>query len=71
MDIDECITAYSELTRTIFDVKSSWLPFNLKLQVGSRFDSTKLESAIKSIITTYSASESDLFNDKVERRCKV
>lgn len=68
MDIDECILAYSELMRTIFDNKLSWLP---KLQTGSQFDSAKLESAIKRVITSHGASETALFNDKDQWTCGV
>lgn len=71
MDVDECITEYSELTKTIFETKSSWLPVSWKFQTGSRFDSVKLESAIAKVIKGHSASESDLFNNQVDRGCKV
>jgi hypothetical protein len=71
MDVDECISAYSELMRTVFETQSSWLPFNWGFQIKSHFDSAKLESAIKRVITSCSASDSDLFNNKAERGCKV
>lgn len=70
MDIDKCIMAYSELMRTIFDNESSSLPFSWRFQIRSQFDSVKLKDAIKKVITSH-LSESDLFNDKVERGCRV
>lgn len=71
MDIDECITEYSNLMRTVFEEKSSRFPISWKLQTGSQFDSAKLRSAITRVIISRGASESDLFNDKVERGCRV
>lgn len=37
----------------------------------SRFDSKKLESAIQEVITSHGASPTDLFNDQVDRGCRV
>lgn len=71
MDIDECIMAYSELMRTVFDNKSSWLPVSLNFQTRSQFDSAKLETAITRVITSHCTSKSELFNDRVERACRV
>lgn len=71
MDVDECIMAYNELTKTVFENKSSWLPVSWKFQTGSQFDSAKLKSAILRVITGHCATESDLFNDQVERGCRV
>lgn len=69
MDIDDCIMAYSELMGSIFG--KSRLPVNWKLQTRSKFDSAKLESAVKGIISKYCTSESNDFNDHVERGCRV
>ena len=71
MNVDECITEYSELAKTVFETKSSRLPFNWKLKTESQFDSVKLKDAIAKVIRGHSASESDLFNDQVDRGCKV
>lgn len=71
MDVDECISAYSNLLRAIFETKSSRLPLNWKGSVKARFDSAKLGSAIKRVIVERGGSEADLFNDKTERGCRV
>ncbi|KIM93182.1 hypothetical protein OIDMADRAFT_138250 [Oidiodendron maius Zn] len=47
MDVDECIAAYSELAAAVFSQKSSRIPFNIKGKIQERFDSAKLESAIR------------------------
>ena len=66
MDVDECIAAYTKLMKTVFEKKPSWTG-NIK----SQFDTAKLESAIKKVITSHGAKETDLFNDGVERGCRV
>ncbi|KAF2196381.1 phospholipase, patatin family protein [Delitschia confertaspora ATCC 74209] len=71
MDVDQCITAYSSLAEAVFGKKLSSIPFNLKGKVKSRFDSAKLESAIQEVVKESGVSESDLFNDGTERRCKT
>jgi hypothetical protein len=71
MDVDQCITAYTELMRTVFEKKSNWFPLSLTGRVQSQFDSKRLESAIKGVVTGYGAEETDLFNDGVERGCRT
>ncbi len=71
MDVDECISAYSELMKTVFDEKSSRLPFGWRGKIKARFDSLRLESAIKKVITSRGLSEADLFNDGTARGCRV
>ncbi|KAE8132049.1 hypothetical protein BDV38DRAFT_225645 [Aspergillus pseudotamarii] len=70
MSVDECIDTYVKLISTIFEKKSRW-PVNLSGNIKSRFDSTKLESAIKDVVTSHGAKETDLFNDGGERGCRV
>lgn len=71
MDVDECIEAYTELMKTVFSGKSSRLPIDLKGKVKARFDSTKLRSAILSVMVKRGFSETDRFNDGVARGCRV
>ena len=66
MDVDECISAYNELMKTVFEEKSSWLPVN-----WVRSHSARLESAIKRVITSHGAQETDLFNDGTSRGCRT
>jgi uncharacterized protein YqgV (UPF0045/DUF77 family) len=70
MDVDECITAYSELAEAVFREKLSSYSFSLKGKVKARFDSTKLEKAVRKVVQS-SASENDLFNDGTERGCNT
>jgi hypothetical protein len=71
MDVDECIIAYTELMRTIFEKKSSRFPAGWTGNIKSRFDTTKLEAAIREVVTSRGAKETDLFDDGVERGCRT
>ena len=69
MDVDECITAYSELA-AIFGQKLGSLPFDKEDIVKARFDSAKLEEAVRKVVQK-SASEEELLNDGTERGCRT
>lgn len=71
MDIDECILAYSRLIKTVFDEKSSRLPFGWRGKIKAQFNSARLESAIKEIITSRGLPEAVFFNDGTTRGCRV
>jgi len=71
MDADECIAAYSELMKEVFAERLSRFPFGLTAKTKARFDSAKLESAIKAMIRTRGIPENKLFNDKPDCGCKV
>ena len=71
MDVDECIAAYTRLMKTVFETKKSWFPASWTGNIKSRFDGAKLESAIKEAITSHGAKETDLFNDGLDRGCRV
>jgi hypothetical protein len=62
MDVDECIGAYSDLAAAVFGQKLSSIPVNFKGNVKARFDSAKLESAIRRVVEDSGASNEDLFN---------
>lgn len=51
MDVDECITAYSDLAATVFGEILRRILVNVKGNVKPRFDSTKLENAIQKVVT--------------------
>ncbi|GAB1193762.1 hypothetical protein APSETT444_002990 [Aspergillus pseudonomiae] len=70
MSVDECIDTYVKLIKTIFEKKSRW-PINFSGDIRSRFDAAKLESAIKDVVTSHGAKETDLFNDGCDRGCRV
>jgi hypothetical protein len=71
MDVDDCITAYSELMETVFKKKSSGLNFSLRGKLKAQFDSQKLRSAIEKVIHGANASTTDLFNDDKNRGCRT
>jgi hypothetical protein len=71
MDVNECIAEYSELAAAVFGEKLSRMPFNIMGKVQARFDSAKLESAIRNVIRQSGVSETDLLNDGTERGCRT
>lgn len=71
MDVDECISAYVELMRTVFEDKLSWLPISGSGKIKARFDTGRLKDAILKVITRHDASETDLFNDGKARGCRA
>ncbi|KAI1806932.1 FabD/lysophospholipase-like protein [Daldinia bambusicola] len=71
MDVDECISVYNEVMKSIFKKKANWFPVSLTGKTKPRFKSAKLESAIKQAIIRRGSKETDLFNDGVGRKCKV
>jgi hypothetical protein len=71
MDVDECITAYSDLAEAVFGEKLSSLPFNIKGKVKPRFDSAKLEKAIRKVVVQSRAIKTDLLNDGAKRGCRT
>jgi hypothetical protein len=71
MDVDECIGAYSDLATAVFGEKLSSIPVNIKGNIKARFNSTKLESAIRKVVEDSGASNQDLFSDGTERGCRT
>jgi hypothetical protein len=72
MDVDECIAAYIQLMKRIFQKPSNWnLTANLLGNIKPRFDASKLEGAIDQVIRSCEANPTDLFNDQAERGCRV
>ncbi|KAI1390156.1 uncharacterized protein F4822DRAFT_225814 [Hypoxylon trugodes] len=71
MDVDECISVYSELMKYVFESRLSRFPLNFGGKTKPRFKSAKLESAIKAVINARGFNEKDHFNDEVDRKCRV
>jgi hypothetical protein len=71
MDVDECISAYVELTKAIFEQKLRSLPVGGTGKIKPQFDSRKLKHAIMEVIARYGATATELFNDGRERGSKV
>lgn len=71
MDVDDCISAYLELTKSIFEEKLNSLPFGFTGNMKPQFDSRKLEEGVQEILTGHGASKTDLLNDGAVRGCNV
>ncbi|RSL66014.1 hypothetical protein CEP53_003518 [Fusarium sp. AF-6] len=73
MDVDECIAAYNHLIEHIFSEKARAhrFRFSLRGQTQSRFDSKRLEDAIKQTITGKGFSPSDLLENGTDQGCKT
>jgi Patatin-like phospholipase len=71
MDVDECVSAYNELIKAMFEKKSSWLPVSWMGRTTAQFDSNKLRSAIEEMIRNKGASTADVFNDGKFRGCRT
>ncbi|KAI9923368.1 hypothetical protein MW887_009938 [Aspergillus wentii] len=72
MDVDECIAAYIQLMKKIFEKPSKWnLAASLFGNIEPRFDASKLEDAINQVISRCGANPTDLFNNQAERGCRV
>lgn len=71
MDVDECITAYSGLMKTVFGEKLNKFPISFKGNTKPQFDSATLEKAIKQVITGRGIPETAKLNDGVKRGCRV
>ncbi|KAF2192161.1 kinase subdomain-containing protein, partial [Zopfia rhizophila CBS 207.26] len=69
MDVNECISAYSKLMKTVFEEKSSWLPVGWTGRTKAQFDSKRLKSAIEEVIGSKGASTADVFNNGKVRGC--
>ena len=71
MDVDECILAYSDFAAAVFGEKLSRSPVTIKGQIKPRFDSTKLEKAVREVIALAGISETELLNDGTDRGCRT
>jgi hypothetical protein len=71
MDVDQCILAYNGLAEAVFGEKITRLPFNIWGKVEARFDSAKLEKAIRKTIKDNGISETELLNDGTKRGCRT
>lgn len=68
MDIDSCITAYTDMFQTIFGKKG--LPVNMWGKIKGRFDSIVLEECIRKILKDNGQSQTEPLNNG-GLRCKV
>ena len=74
MTVDECVTKYTSLFRTIFEKQKHKYPIKHWRNIGDlqeRFDSEVLRDAIREIVRDRGLSETDLFNTGGDRECRV
>ena len=69
--MNKCITAYSELAEAVFGEKLSSVPFNIEGKVKPRFDLAKLKKVVRKVVVDSSASETDLLNNRTERKYRT
>ena len=69
MDVESCIKWYIHLCELVFSNKRS-CPIDLMTNVRARFDSSRLEEAIKKVVVQHGAAEEELLK-KPENSCKV
>ena len=70
MDIDDCITAYSELMTSVFGEKMNKVPLGWKGAIRPQFDSSKLNSAIQHVITGAGLEPDAPMDDGTPHRCR-
>lgn len=71
MDVDQCITTYNELMKTVFEERARRYPINFKGKVKALFVSSKLKSAVERVVSDVVGSETEPFNDGKSGRCRV
>ncbi|VBB78499.1 Putative protein of unknown function [Podospora comata] len=69
MTVDNCIHAYTSLSDSVFEKKSSRVTIKGKLQ--GRFDAAELERAVKKILVERGLDENALLKDAPDAPCKV
>lgn len=71
MDVDECISAYNSLMKSVFEERSHRMLVGWTGRTKARFSLTKLKNAIEKVFADRRISGSDHFNDGNSRGCRV
>jgi len=71
MNVDQCISAYTDLMKTVFGDKSKKIPVSMMGNIKPQFDAKKLKYAIEDVLTSLHTSPDALFNDGTSRGCKA
>ncbi|TPX25061.1 hypothetical protein DIZ76_010510 [Coccidioides immitis] len=71
MDVDECISKFSQISEEIFRERSSWFLLDRKARIKGRFDSKNLERAVRAVLKERNVAENEMLDDGVSRGCKV
>ena len=69
MTVDECLTAYVALSRYIFE-EQRW-PFDWQFNVRPRYNSKKLEDAIKHIVFHKTGDQDAVMMESTDPWCKM
>lgn len=69
MDVDECIDAYSELSRTVFRKKG--FPLDKSGNIKGKYKASELVNAVKTITRNSGTSEDAPLDDGTDRACRV
>ena len=69
MDVQDCIDAYSEFSRHVFDKRG--LPVDWRGHIKGRFKASELESAIKNIVRASGLPENAVLDDGEDRGCRA
>ena len=70
MSVDECIREYEELMPSIFGTKARRF-LSVAANVNAQYDSIKVKTAIDKVLREHGLPEDSVFNDGIERRCRV
>ena len=71
MSIEECITKYLEIMKTVFSEKADRLPVSQSGKAKAIFDSAKLGGAVRKVIRGCGFAEGARLNDGNEHACKT
>ncbi|KAL9007010.1 MAG: hypothetical protein Q9180_009736, partial [Flavoplaca navasiana] len=72
MDIDECISCYTELMKEVFATRKRLIPLTWwGERTEGRFDSSNLRNAIEGVITKRGLSKEEPLDDGNNRGCRV
>ena len=72
MDVEQCIDAYSNLSRKVFSKKSLIsIPFSFRGNFRAKYDTSKLAAAVKEIIEESGLDVDTPLNDGEDRGCRV
>lgn len=70
MSVEECITAYIELSSRVFR-KNHVMPVTIRGKVKARYSSSELQRAIQDVVEAHHLERDALLKDTSPQACKV
>lgn len=70
MSVEECIDSYVKLSEEVFVKKTRWFT-DSHGNIQERYNSQKLEDAIRGVVKQYCSAENALMRTDEKQRCKV